>query len=160
MNTFFVPYFHFCLKLALESWPFSGGSWHWPHVLISKLSMVRALQPTNAPPDSKLPIVLEMVSLQGEGSGFLHCANKERNCPASTDQGHSTASQDSLHIMCIACRDYATHISLSFPSCYHKPIFKMDCGKGWHAAKIRWWIYVSFMVKGLRSHSIAHASEK
>ena len=49
-------YIHFCLEIVLETWlkallTFSVGSWPCAHPLISERSIVRALQPENAPPD-------------------------------------------------------------------------------------------------------------
>ena len=49
---------------------FFAGSWPWSHPLITERSIVRALQPENAPPDWKLPKNPEVESLQGERTVF------------------------------------------------------------------------------------------
>ena len=93
----------FSLLLGARTWNlnqsffehFSGHSWLQPHTLISEQLMVRAFQPDNAPPDWRLPTAVpEMVPLLGRRSG----ANKGRNGPASTGQGHFTVNQDSCHV--------------------------------------------------------------
>ena len=47
----------------------------------------------------KLPAILAKMSLEGGGVVSIPiCANKVRSGPASTDQGHSTASKGNCHV--------------------------------------------------------------
>ena len=78
MDTFFGPYFHFCLELALEAYEPQllwhilwrvhnlNHTTHWQALNGSGLSNRRTLLFT----DQNLLIVPEMVPLQGERSGF------------------------------------------------------------------------------------------
>ena len=104
MDTFFGPYFDFCLELALETWAkasLTQSFWvHDPkhtHSLAgfwwSGLSDQRALHLTEC-----CLQVQKWCLYKGRGVvPGLVCANKVRNGPASTDQGFSTVSQGSCH---------------------------------------------------------------
>ena len=70
--------------------------------------MVRALRPANTPSNWKLPTVPEMVPLHVGVVSMPICANKVRNGPASTDQGHSTASQGRCHVHDTLCWNLPT----------------------------------------------------
>ena len=108
----FGPYFHFCFELALETWAKASlthtslGSWPQPHLLLSELSMVRALWPATAPPDWMLPTKLIKKWCLYKRRGVVPepvCANKVKNGPASADQGCSLASQGSCHVHATPC---------------------------------------------------------
>ena len=77
----------------------SQGSWPLPCLLISELTIVRALQPVNASPEWKQPTVSEMEPIKRQRSLIYPiCVKKERNGQAGANQGFSTASQGSCHV--------------------------------------------------------------
>ena len=121
MDTFFGPYFHFCLELALETWAkasltpslrvhdpnhtHSLASFQW-----SGLSDQRALHLTEC--------CLQVQKwCPYKGRGVVPepvCANKVRNGPASANQGFSTASQGSCHVHGTPCWNPPTSPILLF----------------------------------------------
>ena len=110
MDTFFGPYFDFCLELALETWAkasLTQSLWvrdpYHTHLLASfqwsGLSDQRGLHLTEC------CLQVQKWCLY-KGRGVVPepvCANKVRNGPASADQGFSTASQGSCHVHGTPC---------------------------------------------------------
>ena len=116
---FLGPYFHFCLELALETWSKTSlkqslwvhhthsASFQWtllsnqPTLLITE----NCLQYQNGAPTKGRGVVSTLI-----------CANKVRNGPGSSDQGHhSTASQGSHHVhgtywICLPTSPYCTFL--------------------------------------------------
>ena len=89
--------------------------------------MVRGLWPANAPPDWKLPTAPEMVHLQKDRVVSMPvCATKVRSCPASANQGHSTASWHSHYAMLKPTHLYLSHLLLLAQNLSSKQIVPTD----------------------------------
>ena len=90
MGTFFDPYFHFCWELAMETWAKGSSVGYLSHThSLSELLFAGAVQPVNALPDWKLPI-LPKVELQTKVEERHLCplkSKKESNGLTSANQG-------------------------------------------------------------------------
>ena len=119
MSTFFGPYFHFCLELALETWVKASSA---------ILSGVHDLDPTHSLVSfqwfsDQQTLILTENSLKCQkwspykGKEIVstpNCANKVRN--GSGDQGHSAASRGSILVVLFGC----TLVSIQYNAQSHK----------------------------------------
>ena len=90
------------------------GSWPLPRPLISEFTMVKALWPVNASLDWKLPIVPEMEPLNRQRRLiYARLCRKGESGQASADQGFSTGSQGSFHVLSSTARNISLQECLS-----------------------------------------------
>ena len=122
MDTFFGLNFHFFLELALETWAntsLTHSLWvhdpNYTHSFVSFQWSGLSNQQTLRLTESCLQI-WKWYPYRGRGVVSIPiCANKVRNGPASTDQGHSIASQGSHDVhgmswICLPTSSYPTFL--------------------------------------------------
>ena len=148
MDTFFGPYFHFCFKLALETW--------------AKAPLTQSLCWVHDPNHTQ-----SLASFQWSDQRVLHltecCLQVQNDVPTRGGEWLLSLFVPKWSSQCrprlfysqlrqLSCARHPmlkpTHLPLSPLFASAKPIFKTDCTNWYHAAKVRRRQMASSMFKG------------